>query len=194
MNTANRAAHQKVSDDSLRTERERFRQWKLDMEETTIPYHKILTWPSQDHWNRHHGAAQGRRRHQRAGRRLARDGRDEETRSAPPASASTSRSAPFSKVIEFIIGAKQLNIFVDPAVGGGARGLAHHAEPPGGLGRDGAEDDHQAPEQPDVRRQRPGHPDHEGRQRRGAPRSRIIQVHRESATSRSRSRTSSRRT
>jgi uncharacterized protein (UPF0248 family) len=50
--TANRAKHQKVSDDTLMVERERFRQWKLDMQETTIPYHRVLTWPSQKHWNR----------------------------------------------------------------------------------------------------------------------------------------------
>jgi len=115
MYTANRAKHQKVSDDTLTTERERFRQWKLDMEETTIPYHKILTWPSQDHWNRI--------------TELRKDSGviSEPVPDSPEAAATKNKlrtdrisfnftGAPFGDVIRFINDAKQLNIVVDPAV------------------------------------------------------------------------------
>jgi type II secretory pathway component GspD/PulD (secretin) len=49
--TSNRAIHNQASEDTLRLQRERFAQWRLDMQETTVPYHNILTWPSQEHWN-----------------------------------------------------------------------------------------------------------------------------------------------
>ncbi len=115
MNTANRAKHQKVSDDTLALERERFRQWKLDMEETTIPYHKILTWPSQEHWNRI--------------TELRKDAGviSEPVPDSPEAAATKNKlrtdrvsfnftGAPFSDVVRYLVEAKQINIVVDPAV------------------------------------------------------------------------------
>jgi type II secretory pathway component GspD/PulD (secretin) len=115
LTTSNRAKHQKVSDDTLRLERERFRQWKLEMEETTIPYHKILTWPSQDHWNRI--------------TELRKDSGviSEPVPDSPEAAATKNKlrtdrisfsftGANFGEVIRFINDAKQLNVVVDPAV------------------------------------------------------------------------------
>ncbi len=115
MNTANRAKHQKISDDTLRVQRERFRQWKLDMDETTIPYHKILTWPTQSHWNRI--------------TELRKDaGVISETVADSPETATTRnqlrtgrisfnfQGANFAEVIKFINDAKQMSIVVDPAV------------------------------------------------------------------------------
>jgi type II secretory pathway component GspD/PulD (secretin) len=115
MNTANRAKHQKISDETIATERERFKQWKLDMEETTIPYHKILTWPSQEHWNRI--------------TELRKDSGviSEPVPDSPEAAATKNKlrtdrisfnftGANFGEVIRFINDAKQLNVVVDPAV------------------------------------------------------------------------------
>jgi type II secretory pathway component GspD/PulD (secretin) len=115
MNTANRAKHQKVSDDTLRTERERFRQWKLDMDETTIPYHRILTWPDQAHWNRI--------------TELRKDaGVISEPVADSPETAATKnklrtdrinfafQGATFMDVVNFINSAKQMNVVVDQAV------------------------------------------------------------------------------
>jgi type II secretory pathway component GspD/PulD (secretin) len=115
LHTANRAKHQKVSDDTLMAERERFKQWKLDMEETTVPYHKILTWPSQDHWNRI--------------TELRKDaGVISEPVADTPDTAATKNKlrtdrisftfsgANFGEVVKFINDAKQMNIMVDPAV------------------------------------------------------------------------------
>ena len=115
LSTANRAKHQKVSDDTLRTERERFRQWKLDMQETTVPYHKILTWPSQDHWNR-----------------ITELRKDAGVISEPVADSAETAStknklrsdrisfnfqgANFGEVVKFINDAKQMSVVVDPAV------------------------------------------------------------------------------
>ena len=52
LSTANRAKHNRASDRALQLQRERFKEWRLDMKETIIPYHKILNWPSQEHWDR----------------------------------------------------------------------------------------------------------------------------------------------
>jgi type II secretory pathway component GspD/PulD (secretin) len=115
MNTANRAKHQKVSDDTLRMERERFREWKLDMEETTIPYHRILTWPTQDHWNRI--------------TELRKDAGviSEPVADSPDTAATKNKlrtdrinfsfqGATFNDVVKFINDAKQMNVVIDSAV------------------------------------------------------------------------------
>jgi type II secretory pathway component GspD/PulD (secretin) len=115
MNTANRAKHQKVSDDTLRTERERFRQWKLDMEETTIPYHRILTWPDQAHWNRI--------------TELRKDAGviSEPVADSPDTAATKNKlrtdrinfsfqGSTFNDVVKFINDAKQMNVVIDQAV------------------------------------------------------------------------------
>ena len=115
MHTANRAAHQKVADDTLQLQRERFRQWKLDMEETTVPYHKILTWPSQSHWNRI--------------TELRKDAGviSEPVADSPETSATKNQlrtarisfnftGAAFSEVVKFIRDAKQVNVVIDPTI------------------------------------------------------------------------------
>ncbi len=117
LNTANRAKHNKASDDSLRLQRERFRQWRLDMQETTVPYHRILTWPSQAHWNRI--------------TELRKDAGVVSTPvvDSPDTVATRNRlrgerisfdyeSANFMEVITFINTAKSMNIVVDPEVQG----------------------------------------------------------------------------
>jgi type II secretory pathway component GspD/PulD (secretin) len=115
MNTAARAKHQKISDDTARVERERFQQWRLEMEESTIPYHKILTWPSQEHWNRI--------------TELRKDaGVISEPVADSPETAVTKNAlrtarisfnfqgSSFKDVVKFINDAKQMNVVVDPAV------------------------------------------------------------------------------
>ena len=113
--TANRAKHERASEESLRLQRDRFREWRLDMRETTIPYHKILNWPSQEHWDR-----------------ITELRKDPGVIGAPdpdsPETASTKnklrgervsfqfQGAEFNDVIRYISDTRQLNLVVDPQV------------------------------------------------------------------------------
>jgi type II secretory pathway component GspD/PulD (secretin) len=115
LSTATRGKHQKASDDSLRLTRERFREWRLDMKETTIPYHKILTWPSQEHWDRITSL--------RAEAGVIEGGEDESPETAGTKNKLRServsfqfQGAEFTEVIRYIADTRQLNIVVDPQV------------------------------------------------------------------------------
>ena len=115
--TAMRAMHDQASADTLRNQREQFAKWKLDMQETTVPYHKILTWPSQEHWNT-----------------ITEKRKDlgtisEPVQDSPETSATkakirndrvgfTFQGQPFKDVINFIATAKGLNIYIANEVAG----------------------------------------------------------------------------
>ncbi len=113
--TSRRAKHQRASDDSLALQRERFREWRLEMKETTIPYHKILTWPSQQHWDRITELRAGA-------------GVIDQVESDSPDTASTKnklrservsfqfQGAEFNEVIRYIADTRQVNIVVDSQV------------------------------------------------------------------------------
>ncbi len=52
-NEAVRARHRKTGDELLRAQKERFREWRLDIEKTTVPWSsRPLQWPSQREWDR----------------------------------------------------------------------------------------------------------------------------------------------
>ncbi|MCG3133618.1 MAG: hypothetical protein HMLKMBBP_00819 [Planctomycetes bacterium] len=113
--TAVRAMHQQAAEDTLRNQREQIAKWRLDMQESTVPYHKILTWPSQEHWNT-----------------ITEKRKDAGTISEPVAdspetSATKSKlrndrlnfsfsGSTYKEVVEFIRNAKGLNIVVDREV------------------------------------------------------------------------------
>jgi type II secretory pathway component GspD/PulD (secretin) len=49
---AGRARHGKTTEELRRKEKEAFRKWKLDMQESMIPYSKVLQGPAGEHWDR----------------------------------------------------------------------------------------------------------------------------------------------
>jgi type II secretory pathway component GspD/PulD (secretin) len=113
--TASRAKHERASDESLKMQRDRFREWRLDMKETTVPYHKILNWPDQAHWDRI--------------TELRKDaGVIEGPSEDSPETANTKnklrgervsfqfQGAEFNDVIRYIADTRQINIVVDPQV------------------------------------------------------------------------------
>jgi type II secretory pathway component GspD/PulD (secretin) len=109
--------HNQASEDTLRVQREQFAKWRLDMQETTVPYHRILTWPSQEHWNT-----------------ITEKRKDLGTISEPvqdsPETAATKarlrndrvsfsfQGSPFKDVVNFIGTAKGLNLYVANEVAG----------------------------------------------------------------------------
>ncbi len=115
ISTARRAKHERASEDSLRTQRERFREWRLDMRETTVPYHDILNWPSQDHWDR-------------ITELRANAGIIDAPEPDSPETAATRnklrgervsfqfQGAEFTEVIGYIADTRQLNVVIDPQV------------------------------------------------------------------------------
>jgi len=48
-----RARHRKTSDSLLQVQKDRFREWRLDIQKTTVPWsERPLQWPSQQEWDR----------------------------------------------------------------------------------------------------------------------------------------------
>lgn len=115
--TAVRAQHHQASEETLRDQREQFAKWRIDMQETTIPYHRILTWPSQEHWNT-----------------ITEKRRDlgtisEPVQDSPETAATRARlrndrvsfsfsGSPFKDVVNFIATAKGMNIYIESQIAG----------------------------------------------------------------------------
>ncbi len=113
--TATRAKHERASEESLKLQRERFREWRLDMRETTVPYHKILNWPSQEHWDRITQL--------RADAGVLADREPDSPDTAATKNKLRServtfqfQGAEFAEVIRYIADTRQMSIVIDPQV------------------------------------------------------------------------------
>lgn len=115
LSAANRGKHERMSARTLERHKEQVRLWRLDMKETTVPYHRILTWPSREHWNR----ITELRKDAGVVEASAEDSPETEaTRNRLRSERITFSydDAEFATVIGFIRSAKQLNIVVNPEV------------------------------------------------------------------------------
>ena len=111
-----RARYRHTSDELLRTQKDRFREWRLDIAETAVPWSdRALHWPSQREWDRINRRAQritdfgGGAEQSPEDRALANRLREEKV-------AFTFDETPLPDAVEFIRGVKNLNIVIDDAI------------------------------------------------------------------------------
>lgn len=111
-----RARYRHSSDELLRTQKERFREWRLDIAESVVPWSdRPLQWPSQLEWDRINKRAaritdmgsDGQKSPE--DRALANRLREEKV-------AFTFDETPLPDAIEFIRGVKNLNIVIDDKI------------------------------------------------------------------------------
>jgi len=108
-----RARYRHTSDELLRTQKERFREWRLDIAETIVPWSdRPLHWPSQREWDRINRRAE----------RITDFGSGADASPEDQALANRLREekvgftfdeTPLPDAIEFIRGVKNLNIVID---------------------------------------------------------------------------------
>jgi len=108
-----RARYRHTSDELLRTQKDRFREWRLDIAETAVAWSdRALHWPSQREWDRINRRAEritdfgGGAEQTPEDRALANRLREEKV-------AFTFDETPLPDAIEFIRGVKNLNIVID---------------------------------------------------------------------------------
>ena len=111
-----RARHAKTEDDLLRAQKERFREWRLDIKEASVPWSdRPLQWPSQKEWDKVNRRARvlsdfG------AGTELSADDRALQNRLAAEKITFQFEGAPMTDALEFIRTLKGINIVVDDSI------------------------------------------------------------------------------
>ncbi|MEN8148352.1 MAG: hypothetical protein ABFS86_00930 [Planctomycetota bacterium] len=108
-----RARYRHSSDELLQTQKERFREWRLDIAETAIPWSdRPLHWPSQREWDRINRRA-AKVTDFGGGTEMSPEDRALSNRLREEKIGFTFDETPLPEAIEFIRGVKNLNIVID---------------------------------------------------------------------------------
>ncbi|MHC4862312.1 MAG: hypothetical protein ACYTDY_19705, partial [Planctomycetota bacterium] len=111
-----RARHAKTSDDLLRAQKERFREWRLDIRKASVPWSdRPLHWPSQKEWDRVNRRARVLSDYG-AGTEMSAEDRALKNRLAADKITFQFEGAPLTDALEFIRTLKGINIVIDDAV------------------------------------------------------------------------------